>query len=447
MFGSALLVLPLLSLASASAVNHRAPEAKQEHDLGCSDASRTLPGTWYQPLDHFAHSLFRRQTTNATNATSPAGFPPVGSPTWTAAYPSDTPDSTKMPQAWKDALNAAVQAGKIPNIPLGHQTSSGSNPTYGSLDPNGPEVCSGTYQCRIPGQIWDAPAGTLGLSFDDGPLPPSDRLYAFLKQNNLHATHFFIGENILQYWKEFLLAFETNQDDIAVHTYTHPYMTTLSNEDVVAQLGWTMQIIYDSTGGRLAGYWRPPYGDTDTRVTAIAKEVFGLTTVVWNQDTEDWSIGEAHGTTPAAIQKNFQTWLAGPKSPGLIILEHELMNSTVQAFMDGFPLMTQNNWSIVSVAQLNNSNAYQNSKNSTNPVLSAVLTAGGGNRAGLPTAPPTSSVLSSTSSAAQVSALTSASSTQSLSGAQRNAAREVRSPMQAMFAVIAGLCISLFVRL
>ena len=78
-----------------------------------------------------------------------------------------------MPQAWKDALNAAVQAGKIPNIPLGHQTSSGSNPTYGSLDPNGPEVCSGTYQCRIPGQIWDAPAGTLGLSFDDGPLPVS----------------------------------------------------------------------------------------------------------------------------------------------------------------------------------------------------------------------------------------------------------------------------------
>jgi chitin deacetylase len=61
-------------------------------------------------------------------------------------------------------------------------------------------------------------------------------------------------------------------------------MTTLSNADVVAQLGWTLQVIYNSTGGRLARFWRPPYGDTDTRVTAIAKEVFGLTTVIWNQE-------------------------------------------------------------------------------------------------------------------------------------------------------------------
>jgi len=61
-------------------------------------------------------------------------------------------------------------------------------------------------------------------------------------------------------------------------------MTGLSNADVVAQLGWTLQIIYNSTGGRLARYWRPPYGDTDARVNAIAKEVFGLTTVIWNQE-------------------------------------------------------------------------------------------------------------------------------------------------------------------
>ena len=61
-------------------------------------------------------------------------------------------------------------------------------------------------------------------------------------------------------------------------------MTTLSNEDVVAQLGWTMQLIYISTGGRLARYWRPPYGDTDARVDAIASAVFGLTTGIWNRE-------------------------------------------------------------------------------------------------------------------------------------------------------------------
>ena len=112
----------------------------------------------------------------------------------------------------------------------------------------------------------------------------SDTLYGFLKENNVKATHFFIGINILNNPKEFLSAFEGNQDDIAVHTYTHPYMTTLSNEDVLGELGWTMYLIHNSTGGRLPKYWRPPYGDSDNRVSAIAKHVFGLRTVIWNHE-------------------------------------------------------------------------------------------------------------------------------------------------------------------
>lgn len=288
-----------------------------------------------------------------------------------------------MPQSWKDALNIAVQAGKIPNIPPGKQSSPSSNPTYGTLNPNGPQVCSATYGCRIAGQVWDAPQGVIGISFDDGPLSPSDNLYAFLQKNQVRATHFFIGINIIQNWKEFNIAFQTNQDDIAVHTWTHPYMTTLSNADVVAQLGWTLQVIYNSTGGRLARFWRPPYGDTDVRVTAIAKEVFGLTTVVWNQDTSDWSLGEPGGTNPQAIQSNFQKWLSGPKTPGLIILEHELSTGSVQAFMAAYPLMKQTNWTLKSVAELDGQGAYQNAKDDTSPATPVILTAGGNGGAGL----------------------------------------------------------------
>lgn len=69
-----------------------------------------------------------------------------------------------------------------------------------------------------------------------------------------------------------------------MHTWTHPYMTTKTNGEVLAELGWTMQIIHNSTGGRVPKYWRPPYGDSDARVRAIAKEVFGLTTVIWNRE-------------------------------------------------------------------------------------------------------------------------------------------------------------------
>ena len=72
--------------------------------------------------------------------------------------------------------------------------------------------------------------------------------------------------------------------DLAVHTWTHPYMTTLTDSQVLAELGWTMQIIHDSTGGRIPRFFRPPYGDIDNRIRAIAQEVFGMTAVIWNQE-------------------------------------------------------------------------------------------------------------------------------------------------------------------
>lgn len=93
-----------------------------------------------------------------------------------------------------------------------------------------------------------------------------------------------IGVNILNNPNEFTFAFDTLGDDIAVHTWTHPYMTTLSNTQLIGEFGWSMEIIHNSTGGRLPKYWRPPYGDSDNRVSAIAKEVFGLQTIIWNQE-------------------------------------------------------------------------------------------------------------------------------------------------------------------
>lgn len=61
-------------------------------------------------------------------------------------------------------------------------------------------------------------------------------------------------------------------------------MTSKSNAEVLAELGWTMQIIHDSTEGRVPRFWRPPYGDADERVRAIAREVFGLSTIIWNHE-------------------------------------------------------------------------------------------------------------------------------------------------------------------
>jgi hypothetical protein len=176
-----------------------------------------------------------------------------------------------------------------------------------------------------------------------------------------------IGSSILANPTAFNRAFQELHADIAVHTWSHRHMTTLSNLDVVAEFGWTMQIIKNSTGGRLPRYWRPPYGDTDNRVRAIAREIFGLQTVIWNHDTLDWSLTTG-GTNPQAVQASMTQWLTGPKTPGLVILEHELTTVASQTFIDAYPLMTQNGWRIVSVAQMDGQGAYINSNDSISPV-------------------------------------------------------------------------------
>jgi len=184
-----------------------------------------------------------------------------------------------------------------------------------------------------------------------------------------------IGYQILYYPNEFLTAFQAGHD-IACHTWTHPYMTTLTNLEIVAELGWTMQLIANSTGGRLPKFWRPPYGDTDVRVSAIAKEVFSLQTVVWNKDTMDYE----QNSTPA-IMSALQNFLSTPKTTGLIVLEHELTDTTVNGFIQSFSMIASNGWNFQSLAQvLGGGSSYTNAQNSSSndviqePIVSAVST-------------------------------------------------------------------------
>ncbi|KAF8516469.1 carbohydrate esterase family 4 protein [Hysterangium stoloniferum] len=330
--------------------------AAPHHDCAhIETVPRSLSGSWYHPESHPVRALFKRDV------------PTPGSSAWQAQYPQvwapPIPETT-TPPSWLAALNAAEAAGQIPEITI-PTVASGQNPRYGpNDDPTGPKICSSTFGCRQPDDEWDAPDGHVAIGFDDGPTLGSALLYSFLKAQNLSATHFMIGMNILTNYALFNNAFSTLQ----IHTWTHPYMTTQSNTQIVAQLGWTMQIIHDSTGGRIPRYWRPPYGDSDNRVRAIAKSVFGLTQINWNQDSADWNLATG-ARTQAQVEGALTGWYSGPKSPGLIILEHELTDKTSQAFIDTFPVLKSHNWIPVSAVQLFDG-AYQNSPGATGSVMS-----------------------------------------------------------------------------
>ena len=118
-------------------------------------------------------------------------------------------------------------------------------------------------------------------------------------------------------------------------------------------------------------------------------------------------------------------WLTGPKTPGLIILEHELSDLSVQAFIDAYPVMKQNQWNLLSVAQLDGDSAYQNSDSSTANVtpMGIVLSSHNQTNPDGPQSSASSSAASPTSSSGSSAVSSSSSSAPSSTGAiQKNGA-------------------------
>lgn len=176
-------------------------------------------------------------------------------------------------------------------------------------------------------------------------------------------------------------------------------------------------------------FWRPPYGDVDNRVRAIAKNVFGLTTVIWNHDTEDWTLSSTPpGTTPEAIQKNLAKWITGPKNPGLVILEHELSKGSVQAFIDAYPSMKSNGWNVLSVPDALNSPWYFNAANDTGPVVASMDPGMTSQIAGAPITSAAAAAPVTATSAAASAALASASAS-AKSTANSNSALQLPTPL------------------
>jgi peptidoglycan/xylan/chitin deacetylase (PgdA/CDA1 family) len=349
-------MLTKLSLTAATLL--ASAVAHPDHH-GSEVIHRRVGGDWFQPRDSPVHALFGRQNN--------ANFPAIGTPEWTAGYPpalnSVEEDKSKytalanIKPEWKAALDEAVKAGKIPNVPL--STEGGTYPA--GTNPADKSVCAAVVKsCRIDGDLWDAPDGVYASSFDDGPTTATPALLQFLQQNKVTTTHFMIGFAIITA-PDIMKQVVASGNDLAVHSWTHRQMTTLPNEQVVGELGWTMQIIYNSTNGKLPMYWRPPTGDTDARVSAIAREVFGMTTVIWNNDSEDWQIGTSGGPTEQEVQADVKKFItASPKTPGQMVLEHELTDQTVRIFMNSFPDIASSGWKFQSLASAYGTGAYQN---------------------------------------------------------------------------------------
>jgi len=306
---------------------------------------------------------------------APGSQPPLSNAPPLPAYtivPTAWPDLTLTPptnspevQQWMHELDGH----NIPNIPVNPTVGCGDATNAAALAAAGSSgqcwwTCGGCTrdtditQCKDPFE-W-------GHTYDDGPGFYTNKLLTYMNTlptngelatgpgvaGGSKATFFVVGARVIS--RPEIVVYEyMNNHEISIHTWSHSALTTLTNEQIVAELGWTRKAIRDVIGVTPLTF-RPPYGDIDDRVRAIALAM-GMRPVIWTGsregvpaggdsiqwDSQDWRVHA--GTVPSvANQASFQAILdssgqfANTSSSsysatmqGFVVLQHDIYVESV----------------------------------------------------------------------------------------------------------------------
>lgn len=266
-------------------------------------------------------------------------------------------NNSEWPNIWEIATSNNIQKSEeftslynsinwtdAPNIPVRKVTANGGLDFSGYSSESDPDcwwsssLCTQSKLADVNEDIVQCPEPeTYGLTYDDGPNCSQNAFYNYLEEQQLKATMFYIGSNVIG-WPYGALRGVKDGHHVAGHTWSHQYTTSLNNEEVLAELYYTQKAIKLATG-LTPRYWRPPYGDVDDRVRWIASQL-GLTAVMWNLDTNDWEAG--FSATIEEVQNNYDAIEAMGSngtfsSSGNIVLSHEINNTTMTLAIDNLP--------------------------------------------------------------------------------------------------------------
>jgi peptidoglycan-N-acetylglucosamine deacetylase len=126
----------------------------------------------------------------------------------------------------------------------------------------------------------------VALTFDDGPDPTwTSAILDQLARYGVPATFFVLG-SASERWPDLVQAMAAGGHRVQNHSWTHPNLTSLSNDGILGQLSGTADVIESIVGYRPA-CWRPPYGAFDGRVDEMAGSL-GFSRVMWNVAPNDY---------------------------------------------------------------------------------------------------------------------------------------------------------------
>lgn len=152
----------------------------------------------------------------------------------------------------------------------------------------------------------------IALTFDDGPYPPyTDKLLAVLREKNIKATFFLVGENIKKH-PQLAQKIKAEGHELALHAGIHQDLLKLDQTQLEANITQGKNTMQEVLGIQ-PKFIRPPHGFKDWQViTAIERQ--NLQAMNWSIIPRDWTNPGTQVIADRVIQK---------AQPGAIVLLHD----------------------------------------------------------------------------------------------------------------------------
>ncbi|KAJ3320341.1 chitin deacetylase [Boothiomyces sp. JEL0866] len=169
------------------------------------------------------------------------------------------------------------------------------------------------------------------LTYDDGPSQYTPEVVNQLTKHNFKGTFFVVGSQVKKHPEVLVQAYKAGME-IGIHTWTHPVMTRLTNEQIVAEL-------------------IAPYGTTDGRLRGIA-QALGFVMIRWNRDTGDAT------TNGRSLKPQFDLFMNQPII-GTISLEHDLHAETAQLAPYGMDKVSKSKYTQKTISECTGEQPYR----------------------------------------------------------------------------------------
>jgi len=183
----------------------------------------------------------------------------------------------------------------------------------------------------------------VALTFDAGASSqPTPLILDALRAAGVRATMFLTGEWIRKN-PDLVRRIVAAGHEVGNHTFSHPDLRGLRDEDIGAQLRDTARLFYEVTGSQMVPYFRPPFGARDARVLRAAWAA-GYRSVYWTLDSGDWR----EDATPEAVRER----VLGQMQNGSIVVLHLGSWATARALPEILDGLQAAGYRLVTISQM-----------------------------------------------------------------------------------------------